>query len=871
MFSGRRLPTRSSATQPAQSGSETFLTEAGIFGSAVVQCLIGFALLALTTFACFELHINLSTTTVLYLVVIMLISYSGGFVASSLVALLAVGCLSYFFAQPIFSFRVTDPLNVVTLIAFLMTSVVISHLFAKVRNSSDERLELANNRLLLALEAGQAGGWDWDIKSGGSSLIGSAFALIGVSPEAFSGSVEEFWKRVHSEDVARLREALRTAKEKHADFDQEFRVIWPDGSVHWLRSHGRYFYANDEPVRMMGISVDITTQKEVEEKALESAELLRLAAKAGRMYAYHWDVATDVVVRSGEGIDILGLRGDKACDTRREIATRVHPDDLAKFMDSVAGLTPEHPDAYLSFRMLRPDGQVVWLEKTGRAFFDEHGRMLRTIGMVADVTERKQAEEALRESEERLRLAAQVGRMYAYEWDVATDIIVRSEEHTNILGLSREPALLKRQQLMGQVHPDDRRKFIDSVSQLTPENPSAQITYRVLRPDGSIVWLEKTGRAFFDEQGRMQRTIGMVADITSRKMAEEALQQKEAELREAQRLAGVGSWKWDLESGTFTWSEELYELSGRDPSTPAPSHKEREHLYTPDSWNRLRCAEEEALRNGTPFELDIEMICADGSEKWITARGEPRRDANGRIVQLRGTVQDITDRKRAHEALVSLSRRLILAQEQERARIARDLHDDIGQRLAFLALALEATKQGDSIDQVRARLEELRNQTAEIAKNIQALSHELHSPNLELLGIVAAMRTFCAEFAEQQKAAINFTCLGVPEPVPQNIALCLFRVLQEALHNAVKHSGVRRFDVELRGLREEVSLTVRDAGQGFDTNAAVNNHGLGLVSMRERLESVEGVISIDSLPERGTTIYARVPLKRRGNSFRAVG
>jgi PAS domain S-box-containing protein len=171
--------------------------------------------------------------------------------------------------------------------------------------------------------------------------------------------------------------------------------------------------------------------------------------------------------------------------------------------------------------------------------------------------------------------------------------------------------------------------------------------------------------------------LGMAVDITERKDVEESLRRKEMELKESQRLAGVGGWQWNPDTDTVVWSEELYRIAGRDPNLPAVSYMEHSQLYTPRGWDRLRAAVETALHTGAPYELDLEMVCADGTHRWVTARGEAQRDSAGKILRLRGTVQDITERKRAEEALSSVNGRLIEAQESERARIARDLHDDI--------------------------------------------------------------------------------------------------------------------------------------------------------------------------------------------------
>jgi signal transduction histidine kinase len=236
---------------------------------------------------------------------------------------------------------------------------------------------------------------------------------------------------------------------------------------------------------------------------------------------------------------------------------------------------------------------------------------------------------------------------------------------------------------------------------------------------------------------------------------------------------------------------------------------------------------------------------------------------NGMLLRTWGIQRDITDRRHAEEALAGINRRLIEAQEQERSRIGRELHDDIGQRLSMLAIGLEQFER-DPVGlsaEFPGRMAELRKQADEIASDLQSLSHELHSAKLEYLGIAAAMRAFCKEFGEQQNAEIDIKIHDLPSPLPSDISLCFFRILQEALHNSKKHSGVRHFDVDLWATAEEVHLTVRDSGVGFDPAAARQSRGLGLISMEERLKLLEGTLSIDSQMQRGTTIHARVPLR----------
>jgi signal transduction histidine kinase len=232
------------------------------------------------------------------------------------------------------------------------------------------------------------------------------------------------------------------------------------------------------------------------------------------------------------------------------------------------------------------------------------------------------------------------------------------------------------------------------------------------------------------------------------------------------------------------------------------------------------------------------------------------------MLRMVGMLADITERKLAEEVLASVSRRLIEAQERERTRIARELHDDVGQRLALLNNELERLRQDfpDLGAEVHARIGALRKQTDELATDVQSMSHELHSSKLEYLGLLAAMTGFCKEFSEQQKVEIVFIHDEIPSGVPHEISLCLFRVLQEALQNAVKHSGVRHFDVKLQGSPAAIHLTVRDSGVGFDPALVRATQGLGLVSMQERVRLVKGTISITSRPQSDTVISVHVPL-----------
>ena len=258
----------------------------------------------------------------------------------------------------------------------------------------------------------------------------------------------------------------------------------------------------------------------------------------------------------------------------------------------------------------------------------------------------------------------------------------------------------------------------------------------------------------------------------------------------------------------------------------------------------------------------------DGTTLWVRWEVRPWMTSNGIIGGLLILAEDITPRKQMQDALSTMSRKLIEAQEKERKRIGRELHDDINQRLAMLSIGLEQLQ--DNPADVGSRLQELRTQTTELSNDVQALSHELHSSKLEYLGAVSGIKSWCKEFGERQRMEVEFKS-EVVSVLPLEVGVCLLRVLQEALHNAAKHSAVKRMEVELWEASNEIHLIVADLGRGFDVEAAIRGQGLGLTSMQERIRLVSGTISIESKPMGGTTIHVRVPVELGHESQRAAG
>ena len=354
--------------------------------------------------------------------------------------------------------------------------------------------------------------------------------------------------------------------------------------------------------------------------------------------------------------------------------------------------------------------------------------------------------------------------------------------------------------------------------------------------------------------------VGLLWQRARKRKAEALIRESEQRFRLVTNTAPVMIWMSSPDQSRNYFNQPWLDFTGR-PLDAELANGWTQSLSPEDLQSCLETCRH-AFDRRESFHMQYRLRRHDGEFRWVFDTGVPRFNADGSFAGYIGSCLDITERKLAEEALASLGGKLIAAQEQERTRIARELHDDINQQLAFLSVSIDELKQNppNSMAAIDSQLESLGSQASEISTSVQALSHRLHSSKLEYLGLVAALRSFCREFSDQHHVEVTFSHEPMPRSLPQEISLCLFRVVQAALVNALKHSGVTSFDVHLRSSSGRVHLSVHDGGVGFDLEKVLGGHGLGLISMRERVRFVNGEISIQSTPNGGTTIEVVVPL-----------
>jgi PAS domain S-box-containing protein len=410
-----------------------------------------------------------------------------------------------------------------------------------------------------------------------------------------------------------------------------------------------------------------------------------------------------------------------------------------------------------------------------------------------------------------------------------------------------------------RVHPDDRELVWRAVADARQNRTPYRAKFRVLRPDGAVRWVDANGAFHFDAAGDAVRMTGIAADITDRKIAEDKPRGSQDQLAEA---APGMLWASGPDKSFTYFNPSWLAFTGR-PLEAEVGIGWTEGLHASD-LDRCLDIYMDAFDRRQPFNMEYRLRRHDGEYRWILSTGAPRVAPNGSLSGYVGSCLDVTELRHARQTLAEFSHKLIETQENERRSIARELHDDVAQRMALLTIELDHLSQElpQHRSDTRLRVHELRRRAIDLERNIQDISHQLYSSTLEYLGIGAAAGALCKTMRRQHDVEIDFAYDGIPEDLPQHVALGLFRVLQEALDNAVRHAGVRSFRVALRADANLIHLDVSDEGVGFDPRAALRARALGLVGMQERIKLLKGEVAIESSPGKGTIVRARVPFTR---------
>lgn len=768
------------------------------------------------------------------------------------------------------------------------------------RKQMEQGLRESRDRLALAQQIARAASFDLDLKAHSVVWSEELQQLYGIGPGEPNVDMKTWADWVLPEDRGRLLADFAAALET-GEVITQFRICRRDnGEIKWIDGRGRVLRDhNGEPARMIGFSIDITEQKVKEEELRQSIARERVRATEleafmnvvpGAIFIAHdpecryiyGNRATHKLLRRepGDNLSLSAPEGEKPANFRiMRNGIEIPPHELPVQKAALTGQPVESSELNLIF----DDGiSVTWFGGAA-PLLDERGRPRGSIGVFVDITERKRAEQALQDSEERLRLAQEAAGISHFDWNLVTGEANWSDSLKRLVG-SAPTSTLESWDKLSLVHPDDRHAFQRQLeSAISGQSSKVSISYRSTTQAGEPCWRLCEARVQNDEKGRPVRMLGVIADITAHKQAER-MHQIEQERKHLE--AGIGTLAdgvllADATGQLLSMNLAATRLFGFDSDASAPPNlrgftelfeiTELDGNPVPvDEWPVAR-----VLRGEVANPVELRCRNRKTGRNWIASYGcAPVLDEAGAIIMVVVGVHDTTadraaseEMRRANAALHDLSGQLLRLQDDERRRIARELHDGTVQVLSAALMNLTVLSESAEVHKLEVE-NRLVSKTLDLAqqcvKELRTMSYLLHPPTLDELGLAAALRSWIDGFSERTGIPIDIAMpddLGRLDP---DVETALFRITQEALGNVHRHAESTTAGVRLGISKNTIVLEIVDDGKGFDWGASGKSvpdrkFGVGLLGMRERAIQLGGSLDVDSRPG-STVIRVTLPI-----------
>jgi PAS domain S-box-containing protein len=626
---------------------------------------------------------------------------------------------------------------------------------------------------------------------------------------------------------------------------------------------------NGNVVGLLSTGQDITERKKAAEAVCEKEEQLdNLLSNV------------DAVILEGDPFDIYYVGGqvEKILGYPKEQwfsepggpvafwSKIIHPNDKDKIDICRQAITNCENHSF-EYRMIASDGREVW-------FYDavtvesQNGEPIKTRSVMIDITERKKAEETLRESEGKYRSIFETAANLITSVNEKGVIVECNNRAREVLGY--EPDELIGQPMSKIIPPEYLGKAQKGLNEILTEGYSYNNEYKMVRKDGTLVEVATNSSGLKDENGRYVRTICIIDDISERKKTEKELEKQKYYLERAQDIGRIGTWELDIEKNILVWTDENYRIFGVPKGTELTYEIFLDRVH-PDDRGYVDKKWKAAL-NKEPYDIEHRLL-VDGELRWVREKAEVEFDENGNCICGIGFTQDITERKKAERKLLdyqaklkSLASQLSLTEESERRRIAIELHDQIGQGLVFSKIKLDELHQSATSSELTKALDEICNNIGKIIQDTRSLTFDLSSPILNELGFEAAVGEWLdVQVGAKHGIETEFVDDGQQKPLDEDIRALLFRNVRELLVNIVKHAKAHKVKVSIGRVNEHIHIDVEDDGKGFDSakviSTAIEDTKFGLFSIRQRLEQLGGQFEIDSEPGRGSKITMTAPLK----------
>ena len=795
-------------------------------------------------------------------------------------------------------------LALAVLAALLLAKVLVQ--WARQRSVRDS-LAAARERFALAVAGCNDGIWDWDLKNGRIFISARARELIGMPPGPEVMPSEEWFSNltVHPDDVPRRMQALEGhLAGKTPYYDVEYRIRHLDGVYRWIHVRGLCMRdAGGRPARMAGSTSDIDARKRGEEALRQSEERYAIAMTGSQEAHWVWDLSTDEIHASPLLNEMLEIPATRHLTKRNEYLEQMplHPDDRElprkAMQDHLDGVTPRLD---VEYRLIARDtGEIRWVHTRATCFRDAAGAPLRVAGATIDVSERKRAEERLRESERRFARAVAGTNDGIIDWDIVNDRMYVSERTKLILGQGPGACVQGRAECLSmvEVHPED----LDGLERAFHYDPvrgtnGYEVDFRARHADGDYRWVRMRGKHVLDSGGQAVRWAGSLTDIDAEKRTQQALRESEERFQLAMEGVNQGVWDWDLASDTVYMSDRAQRLFGLEPGEPRRPRRDWISLwhYHGDDLPRVRSAMSAYLHGTTrTFTIEYRMCLPSGQWHWFYDRGVALRDDSGRPYRMAGSIEDITERKNAQTERDRLEVQLRQAQKLEAigtlaGGVAHDFNNILAAILGYGDMAQKAAPEGTSLRRYIDAAMSAGLRAKALVERILAFSRSgmgerapvpVEPTVAEVLDSVAASLPQSVRL-ERRLAAGRAAVLADPAQLHQ-IVLNLCTNAAQAIHSAgtvsvalevVELSAERSVSTMTLQAGRYVKMQVADSGSGiepqiidrifdpfFTTKELGTGTGLGLSLVHGIVSDLGGGIDVHSAAGVGSTFDVYLP------------
>ena len=713
-----------------------------------------------------------------------------------------------------------------------------------------------------AEELANVGSWEFDVERETLTWSPHFFRMLGLRPEDGPVPYERAMDIIHPEDRERAQRDSENARRDGTALENEIRFLTADRGPRLF--HSRATAVRDDAgriVRIRGMSQDVTDWRAAEAALRAQEALLAHAEQIANIGSWESDFVADKATVSANLRKILGVPPD--FDVNPEwYWTRIHPDDRGRAQEVTRqALKTREPFQYVA-RYGPPNGGLRFLHVRGVGVPDPAGKTAGCMGVVQDISEQREAEEKRREREALLAEAEEVAHFGSWNTEFPSGKTTLSPYLLRIYGLETD-ADWTASRFWERVHPDDREWAQETVRRATEEKKPFDCTARYLSREGAVRFVRFRGVPILDAAGKLVRRVGVAQDITAEREAEDALRLREALLAHAEEIANFGSWRYDYPTNSFVLSPNMRRILNIGPDDPWTS-EEYWHRVHPADRIKAQAVFEKATEEGKPFEFVVRFYGNAGGVAYLHTRGVTYRDEKGRLDYRVGVAQDITERVRSEIELRNLSGQLIRAQDDDRRRIAHELHESAGQSLAALKMTLGRLREFlKEKSLATALMKSAADLADEAVREVRTISYLMHPPMLDELGLAPALRWYARGFSERSGIRV---VTEIPDRLPRQtpeVEITLFRVVQETLTNVHRHSGGRTAHVILTLENDDVCLVVRDDGCGVVQLPRMvglgDTFGVGIAGMRERVKQLHGTFDLASSAGMGTTVRVTLP------------